>query len=94
MEHFLSITDLTTDQVWGLLELAKRLKAAYLAGGNEPLLQGKSLGLLFQKPSLRTRVSFEMAMVHLGGYALYLSPNEVKLGERESVPDVARVLGR
>jgi ornithine carbamoyltransferase len=56
------------------------------------LLQGKSLALLFQKPSLRTRVSFEMGMVHLGGYAFYLSPNEVKMGGRESVPDVARVL--
>ena len=94
MNHFLSIADLSTDQVWELLELAKTLKAAYRAGGNEPHLQAKSLGLLFQKPSLRTRVSFEMAMVHLGGYALYLSPNEVKLGERESVPDVARVLSR
>ncbi|MCA9962209.1 MAG: ornithine carbamoyltransferase, partial [Anaerolineales bacterium] len=58
----------------------------------KPILKGKSLALVFQKPSLRTRVSFEMGMVHLGGYALYLSPNEIKMGGRESVPDVARVL--
>ena len=92
MKHFISIADLTPDELHNLLALAPRLKAEWRAGGNAPLLKGKSLALLFQKPSLRTRVSFEMAMVHLGGYALYLSPNEVKMGGRESVADVARVL--
>jgi ornithine carbamoyltransferase len=92
LKHFLSIADLTSDQLHHLLDLGLRLKQEWLAGGNRPLLQGKSLALLFQKPSLRTRVSFEMGMVHLGGYAFYLSPNEVKMGGRESVPDVARVL--
>jgi ornithine carbamoyltransferase len=92
LKHFLSIADLTSDQLHHLLDLGLRLKREWLAGGNRPLLQGKSLALLFQKPSLRTRVSFEMGMVHLGGYAFYLSPNEVKMGGRESVPDVARVL--
>ena len=92
MNHFLSIADLTPDQLRNLLDLGLRLKQEWQAGGNKPLLKGKSLALLFQKPSLRTRVSFEMGMVHLGGYALYLSPNEVKMGGRESVPDVARVL--
>lgn len=92
MKHFLSIADLTSDELRHLLELGLQLKQEWLAGGNKPLLQGKSLALLFQKPSLRTRVSFEMGMVHLGGYAFYLSPNEVKMGGRESVPDVARVL--
>jgi len=57
-------------------------------------LSGKALALVFEKPSLRTRVSFEMAMLQLGGHALYLSPAEVGLGQRESVPDVARVLSR
>jgi ornithine carbamoyltransferase len=92
LKHFLSIADLTSDQLHHLLDLGLRLKQEWLAGGNRPLLQGKSLALLFQKPSLRTRVSFEMGMVHLGGYAFYLSSNEVKMGGRESVPDVARVL--
>jgi len=94
MDHFLNLADLTPDELRGLLDLALELKAEWKAGGNPPLLKGKTLGLLFQKPSLRTRVSFEMGMIHLGGQALYLSPFEIKLGERESVPDVARVLAR
>jgi ornithine carbamoyltransferase len=92
LEHYLSIADLTPDEFHKLIELADKLKTEWRSGGNKPLLKGKSLALLFQKPSLRTRVSFEMGMVHLGGYALYLSPNEIKMGGRESVPDVARVL--
>lgn len=92
MKHFLSLADLTPDDIQDLLSLALKLKDEWRSGGNEPVLRGKSLALVFQKPSLRTRVSFEMAMVHLGGYAFYLSPNEIKMGGRESVPDVARVL--
>lgn len=92
MKHFLSIADLTPDELHNLLDLATRLKTELRNGGNKPILQGKSLALVFQKPSLRTRVSFEMGMVHLGGYAFYLSPNEIKMGGRESVADVARVL--
>ncbi|MGB4869064.1 MAG: ornithine carbamoyltransferase subunit F, partial [Candidatus Promineifilaceae bacterium] len=92
MKHYLSIADLTPDELHDLLDLGLSLKAEWRNGGNRPLLKGKSLALVFQKPSLRTRVSFEMGMVHLGGYAFYLSPNEVKMGGRESVPDVARVL--
>ena len=69
-----------------------QLKSEWKSGGNRPILANKSLALVFQKPSLRTRVSFEMGMVHLGGYAFYLGPQEVKMGGRESVPDVARVL--
>jgi ornithine carbamoyltransferase len=92
MEHFLSLADFTPEQIEELLQLGLRLKEEWRNGGNQPVLSGKSLALVFMKPSLRTRVSFEMAMVHLGGYAFYLSPNEIKLGSRESVPDVARVL--
>jgi len=92
MKNFLSIADLTGDELDQLLDLGLRLKGEWRNGGNEPVLQGKNLALVFMKPSLRTRVSFEMAMVHLGGYAFYLGPDEVKLGSRESVPDVARVL--
>jgi ornithine carbamoyltransferase len=94
MKHFLSLADLTTAEIRALLSRAVALKEEWRQGGNAPILAGKSLGLLFQKPSLRTRVSFEMGMVHLGGYALYLSPFEVQLGKRESVADVARVLSR
>jgi ornithine carbamoyltransferase len=94
MEHFLALTDLTPGGLRDLLEKAATLKAEWKAGGNPPLLKGKTLGMVFQKPSLRTRVSFEMGMIHLGGQAIYISPNEIKLGERESVPDAARVLSR
>ncbi|NIV33704.1 MAG: ornithine carbamoyltransferase [Anaerolineae bacterium] len=94
MDHFLNLADLTPDELRGLLTLAVELKEEWKAGDNRPLLRGKTLGMLFQKPSLRTRVSFEMGMIHLGGQALYLSPLEIQLGKRESVPDVARVLSR
>jgi ornithine carbamoyltransferase len=94
MKHLLSIADLSADEVWQVLNLAEALKEEWQKGGNKPILKGKTLGMIFQKPSLRTRVSFEMGMIHLGGQALYLSPDEIKLGVRESVPDVARVLSR
>ena len=94
MRHYLSIEDLSPEEFQGLLRLATRLKREYQTGGNQPLLAGKTLAMVFQKPSLRTRVSFDMAMLHLGGQALYLSPNEIQLGQRESVADVARVLSR
>lgn len=91
-QDFLAIADFTPAQVQGLLDLAVRLKAEWKAGGNAPILQGKTMAMIFQKPSLRTRVSFDMAMRHLGGDALYLSPAEIGLGKRESIADVARVL--
>lgn len=92
VKHFLSIADLSPNELRNLLELALSLKKEWQNGGNAPILKGKSLAMVFQKPSLRTRISFEMGMVHLGGHALYLSPNEIKMGGRESVPDVARVI--
>ncbi len=91
---FLSLADFSSRQIWAWLQLARDLKSEWQAGGNEPILRGKVLGLLFQKPSLRTRVSFEVGMKQLGGDALYLSPQEIGLGGRESVADVARVLSR
>lgn len=94
MKDFISIADLSSEQIWGILSRARELKDEWRKGGNQPLLKGKVLGMIFQKPSLRTRVSFDVAMLHLGGHALYLSPNEIGLGQRESIGDVARVLSR
>ncbi|MFZ1402671.1 MAG: ornithine carbamoyltransferase, partial [Anaerolineae bacterium] len=94
MRHLLDISDLSPAEVWQILHTAAALKAEWRQAGNAPILAGKALGMIFQKPSLRTRVSFEMAMQHLGGHAIYLAPNEISLGARESVPDVARVLAR
>jgi len=94
MKHYLSIADVQSEEFWGLLKLARQLKEEHVAGGNNPILAGKTLGMIFQKPSLRTRVSFDMAMLQLGGHALYLSPNEIQLGKREATSDVARVLAR
>lgn len=93
MKHFLDLADWTASDLWGILQLSVALKKEYRAGGNLPRLAGKSLAMVFQKPSLRTRVSFEMAMQHVGGYAFYLSPQEIGLGKRESIADIARVLG-
>jgi ornithine carbamoyltransferase len=92
MKHFLDISNHSSEELQDLLNVAIRLKREYFSGGNPPLYKGKVLGMIFQKPSLRTRVSFDMAMRHMGGDALYLSPNEIGLGMRESIADVARVL--
>ena len=92
MKHFLAISDLSAGEVQDLLDLAIKLKEEYFKRGNPPYFKGKVLGMIFQKPSLRTRVSFDMAMRHCGGDALYLSPNEIGLGKRESIADIARVL--
>jgi ornithine carbamoyltransferase len=89
---FLSISDYSPTDLQSILDLAIRLKKEHETGGNIPILKGKVLAMVFQKPSLRTRVSFDMAMRHLGGDALYLSPNEIGLGQRESIADIARVL--
>jgi len=89
-KDLLSISDLKTEEIRLLISGAVDMKA----GGWLSLLSGKMLALVFEKPSLRTRVSFEAAMRQLGGESLYLSPAEVGLGKRESVPDVARVLSR
>ncbi|GAB4569715.1 MAG: ornithine carbamoyltransferase [Anaerolineae bacterium] len=91
-KHYLDITEWSKQDFQELLDLAVFLKREWKSGGNRPVLAGKVLGMVFQKPSLRTRVSFEVGMKHLGGDALYLSPAEIGLGKRESIADVARVL--
>lgn len=92
MRHFVDLTEWSSAELNHLLKLAVHLKLEWQAGGNRPLLAGKVLAMVFQKPSLRTRVSFDVAMLHLGGHALYISPQEIGLGQRESIADVARVL--
>jgi ornithine carbamoyltransferase len=92
MRHFLALTDYTSDELMDILNLAIRLKTEWQNSGNRPLLHNKVLAMIFQKPSLRTRVSFDMAMRHLGGDALFISPSEIGLGQRESIADVSRVL--
>jgi len=92
MKDFLAIADYSAQEIQDLLDLAVHLKKEHQTEGNPPRLKGKVMGMIFQKPSLRTRVSFDMAMRHMEGDALYLSPAEIGLGKRESIADVARVL--
>ena len=89
---FVSIQDWDRDTFLRLLDLAATIKAEVRSGHFRAPLANRAMGMIFQKPSLRTRVSFEVGMLQLGGHALYLSPAEVGLGQRESVEDVARVL--
>jgi ornithine carbamoyltransferase len=91
-KDFIAISDYSPAELQELLNLAIELKTRHFKGDNPPLFKGKVLGMIFQKPSLRTRISFDMAMRHLSGDALYISPAEIGLGQRETVADVARVL--
>ena len=90
----ISIADLDREQAHLLFQRALALKQEWKSGGNHPLLAGKTLAMIFEKPSLRTRYTFEAGMTHLGGHGIYLGPSDIKLGVRESVPDVARNLSR
>jgi len=89
-KDLLSIADLDREDIESLIEQARRMKQE----GAPPLFSGRTLAFLFVKPSLRTRVSFEIAMYQLGGHAIYLSPEEVGMGKREPAADIARVLSR
>ncbi len=92
MKDFLTVGDYSPEDLQAILDSAVALKKEWQAGGNSPLFKNKVMAMIFQKPSLRTRVSFDMAMRHFGGDALYLSPAEIGLGKRESIADVARVV--
>ena len=93
MKHFTSLADSTPDELRHLLDVAGTLKKQHkTTGRNDPLLAGKTLAMIFEKPSLRTRVSFDVAMRHLGGEGMLLRAEEVGLAVREPVQDVARVL--
>jgi ornithine carbamoyltransferase len=94
-KHYLSAADLSRDEAEALLARAQALKAEWHNGGHADMpLRGKTLALVFEKPSLRTRVAFEAGMTQLGGHGSYLSANDIDMGGRESVPDVARNLSR
>ena len=93
-KDFLIITDLNTDEIHDTFRLALELKEKTKKGEKHHLLEGQTLAMIFQKPSARTRVSFEVGMFQLGGHALYLAPTDIGLGKRESVADVGRVLAR
>ncbi|MDR1464635.1 MAG: ornithine carbamoyltransferase [Oscillospiraceae bacterium] len=91
---FLLLSDYTPDEIRALLDIAARLKDERRRGIPHPLLQGKTLGMIFEKSSTRTRVSFEAGMIQLGGSALFLSKHELQIGRGEPVEDTARVLSR
>ena len=94
MRHFIDTQDFSREQIGELLELIRLLKEADRDGAVPTLLKRRSLGMIFEEPSTRTRVSFEVAMAKLGGHALYLKPGEIHLGVRESLYDTAKVLSR
>ena len=94
IKDFINLTDFTGDQLEGLLKRAMADKALFKQGKLPATLEGKTLAMIFEKASLRTRVSFETAMTHLGGHAINLTRDDIGLGRREAVQDVARVLGR
>lgn len=94
MKHLLKMSDLPAEQITSLLNLADQLKYEQKHGIAHPHLAGKTLGMLFQKPSTRTRVSFEVGMQQLGGYPLMLSASDLQIGRGEPVQDTARVLSR
>ena len=94
MKHFLDISKHDSTELLSLIHLAKKLKDEVKAGQFRTDLQNKTLGILFEKPSMRTRVSFELGMKQLGGHVIHLQNSEIGLGKRETVEDVARVLSR
>lgn len=93
-KDLISLRDCSGAELWEFLEAAKQLKIAHRAGQSPYSLAGKTLAMVFQKPSLRTRVSFETGMTQLGGHAIYLAPSDIQLGQRETTEDIALVLSR
>ena len=93
-KDFISLTDFSADEILYLLDYAQELKEQTKNGVLTPVLKDKNLVLIFSKPSLRTRVSFEIGMKQLGGSSLTLKQDEINLGVRETISDTARVLSR
>src|SRR4030042_7107053 len=94
LRHFIDTQDFTKGELLDMIELTRRIKAADKQGCTPKLLQNASLAMIFEEPSTRTPVSFEVAMTELGGHALYLKPGEIHLGQRESLSDTAKVISR
>lgn len=94
MKHFLSLKDFSKSEILEIIDIAKEIKKEFKAGKKTPFLANKTLGMIFEKSSTRTRVSFEVGMYQLGGYALFLSSNDIQLGRGEPMKDTARVISR
>lgn len=93
-KDFIHISDLTTDEIYEILDKSKWIKNQFKQSANYTPFNGKTLAMIFAKPSARTRVSFETGFYRLGGHALYLGPDDIGIGKRESTADIARVLSR
>src|SRR6266850_7171911 len=93
VRHLLSMLDIERE-IFDILDRAARIKTSFKAGAVRSTLSRRALAMIFEKPSTRTRVSFEVAMHQLGGHALYLSPKDIQLGRGETIADTARVLSR
>ena len=93
-KDFIHISDLTSDEIFAILDRSKWIKSQFKQNANYKPFAGKTLAMIFAKPSARTRVSFETGFYRLGGHALYLGPNDIGIGKRESTADIARVLSR
>jgi ornithine carbamoyltransferase len=91
---FLHITDLTTEEIHHVLDLAAKVKAMRKTGKAYQPFKGKSMAMVFTKPSARTRLSFETGFFNMGGHAIYLGPSDIEIGKREAVKDIARVISR
>lgn len=94
LKHFIDTQDFTKNEMLDLITLIRKIKQADKQGVTPKLLEGTSLAMLFEEPSTRTRISFEVGMAELGGHALYLKPGEIHLGVRESLSDTAHVISR
>ncbi|MBN2281490.1 MAG: ornithine carbamoyltransferase [Candidatus Marinimicrobia bacterium] len=92
--NFLHITDFTSEEILETFEIARKVKAKVKNGEEFTPFKGKTLAMIFAKPSARTRVSFETGMTQLGGHAIFLGPNDIGIGKREAVKDIARVISR
>ncbi|MBM3714040.1 MAG: ornithine carbamoyltransferase, partial [Actinobacteria bacterium] len=93
-KDLISIADLTLEEVYQIFDLSKTLKEKYYTGEPHKLLEGKTLGMIFAKPSTRTRISFEAGIFQLGGYGMYFNQNDLQLGKSENIHDTAKVLSR
>lgn len=93
-KDIISINDLTQEEMYQIFDLSKTLKEKKLTGEPHRILEGKTLGMIFSKPSTRTRISFQTGIYHLGGFGMYFGPNDLQLGKSENIHDTAKVLSR